>query len=127
MNNLKRDPDFGAPHDPAQVIRIEAVHRGFLYQHLYGVACLLTCVREDGTTMLVERDEDIEVIGSLVRTYVQIKTRQKPLQFGDIESALKRFEELRKLHQSGERFGEAKLVIVINVETGPGLRKSTRL
>lgn len=27
--------------DSAQLVRIEAVHRGFLYQHLYAVGCLL--------------------------------------------------------------------------------------
>ncbi len=27
--------------DAAQLVRIEAVHRGFLYQHLYAVGCLL--------------------------------------------------------------------------------------
>jgi len=26
--------------DPAQEVRIAAVHRGFLYQHLYTVGCL---------------------------------------------------------------------------------------
>lgn len=26
--------------DPAQLKRIESLHRGFLYQHLYGVGCL---------------------------------------------------------------------------------------
>jgi len=27
--------------DPRQLERIQSVHRGFLYQHLYAVACLL--------------------------------------------------------------------------------------
>jgi len=28
--------------DPLQLKRIQSTHRGFLYQHLYGVAALLT-------------------------------------------------------------------------------------
>lgn len=45
-----------------QLIRIEAVHRGFLYQHLYGAACLLLAGAAGVERVVVERDEDVEVV-----------------------------------------------------------------
>lgn len=45
----------------AQLRRIENVHSGFLYQHLYTVALLLSRPGLDWTEIAVERDEDIEV------------------------------------------------------------------
>lgn len=47
--------------DERQLIRIEAVHRGFLYQHLYAAACLLLAGTAGAEHIIVERDEDIEV------------------------------------------------------------------
>lgn len=61
--------------DPAQGIRIEAVHRGFLYQHLYAVACLLASGQTGATSVVVERDEDIELVTPAGRFYIQVKTR----------------------------------------------------
>ena len=83
---------LGLPLDPAQLVRIESVHRGFLYQHLYATACLLTCGRQQGNITIVERDEDIELITQTHRYYLQAKTRSKPLQPGDIGDALERFD-----------------------------------
>jgi hypothetical protein len=47
--------------DPAQLVRIEAVHRGFLYQHLYAVQCLLSAAALSVLSVDVESDEDVEV------------------------------------------------------------------
>lgn len=108
--------------DPAQLIRIEAVHRGFLFQHLYAVAILLTLGREDGMTTVVERDEDIEIRNSERSIYIQVKTRQQPLRRNDIADALDRFDTLRAAHGAGrERAGEARFAIVSNAEPGPVL------
>ena len=38
QSNDQKHPD--AVLDPAQLKRIESVHKGFLYQHLYAVGCL---------------------------------------------------------------------------------------
>ncbi|WP_405639903.1 hypothetical protein [Streptomyces uncialis] len=53
------DIDDG-PVDPAQLTRITSLHRGFLYQHLYAVGCLLSLKRGGVDRLLVERDEDVE-------------------------------------------------------------------
>lgn len=47
--------------DPAQLVRIEAVHRGFLFQHLYTVQCLLSAAALSVRSVDVESDEDVEV------------------------------------------------------------------
>ena len=59
--------------DGIQLRRIEAVHRGFLYQHLYAVGCLLLAPTADVDAVSVELDEDIELITGLGRIYVQVK------------------------------------------------------
>lgn len=84
--------------DPAQEIRIEAVHRGFLYQHLYAAACLLASGQTGATSVVVERDEDIELVTPAGRTYVQVKTRDQAIMPLDIKSALERFDALRQEH-----------------------------
>ncbi|MEY9154912.1 SEC-C metal-binding domain-containing protein [Bradyrhizobium japonicum] len=114
---------FGEPLDPAQLIRIESVHRGFLYQHLYAAACLLSCGRAEGNTILIERDEDVELVRPADRYYIQVKTRQRPLQIADVEGALDRFEELRRAHVDESRKGRPLFVIVANVEPGRELRR----
>ena len=45
--------------DPAQLIRIEAVHRGYLFQHLFAVECLLSASSLFATSVSVETDEDV--------------------------------------------------------------------
>jgi hypothetical protein len=52
--------DMSMPLGPAQLKRIESVHQGFLYQHLYAVSFLLTSARLTGNSLTVERDEDVE-------------------------------------------------------------------
>ncbi|PCI57107.1 MAG: hypothetical protein COB36_02215 [Alphaproteobacteria bacterium] len=117
---------LGLPLDPAQLLRIESVHRGFLYQHLYATACLLTCGRQQDNIVIVERDEDIELVTQTHRYYLQVKTRSKPLQPGDIMDALERFEELRQAHLENKRSGTPILNIIANVEPGPKLAKQLK-
>lgn len=100
--------------DAAQLIRIESVHRGFLYQHLYAVGCLLSAQAASVEVVMVELDEDIELITEQGRIYVQVKTRSKPIIPSDISGALERFEDLRKEHTLEKRIGEASFVFVAN-------------
>ncbi len=111
------------PLDPRQVARIESVHRGFLYQHLYAAGCLLLAGQRAIRSVLVELDEDVELItDSGDRLYVQIKTRSSSLILSDIAGALERFERIRLEHQEGRRSGTPSFVIVANVAPGPELR-----
>ncbi|PZR86736.1 MAG: hypothetical protein DI537_27880 [Stutzerimonas stutzeri] len=100
--------------DPAQLVRIEAVHRGFLFQHLYTVQCLLSAAALSVRSVEVESDEDVEVQFEGRRIYVQVKHRKKPLAWNDIEEAVERFAELRAAHQRGERSGEPGFLIISN-------------
>ena len=107
--------------DPAQEIRIAAVHRGFLYQHLYAAACLLTSEQTGATSVVVERDEDIELVTPAGRCYIQVKTRSQPIMPADIKSTMERFDSLRQEHQQGRRQGRATFVVVVNRALGPTL------
>src|SRR4051794_4412143 len=93
--------------DAAQLRRIEAVHKGFLYQHLYAAACLLLVAGSDSSAVIVEADEDIEIVLPDRRLYVQVKTRSKALTEGDIEGAIKRFAQLRREHAVRKRRSDA--------------------
>ena len=107
--------------DSAQLRRIENVHRGFLYQHLYAVACLLKAQGAGASSIVVEHDEDVEVVLGDRRIYVQVKTRSAALTQGDIDGALDRFAALRAEHAEGRRYGAARFVIGANVAPGPAL------
>jgi hypothetical protein len=107
--------------DTAQLTRIEAVHRGFLFQHLYAARSLLLTPGTDVLAVIVESDEDVEIVRANGRTYVQVKVRAGPLGNTDIESALERFDTYRRLHQSRERPGEAVFVIATNAPLAPSL------
>ncbi|MGJ8619784.1 MAG: hypothetical protein ACSHWN_05585 [Methylophilaceae bacterium] len=109
------------PLDPRQEQRIEAVHRGFLYQHLYAVGCLLLAARAGILAVVIERDEDIEVIENSRRLYVQVKTRSALLIPSDIKDVLLRFEDLRLEHAERRRDGSANFVIVSNQLLSPAL------
>ncbi len=110
--------------DGRQLIRIEAVHRGFLYQHLYAAICLLLAGANGVERVVVERDEDVELVLEERQIYLQIKTRVAGLGSGDVEGALGRFEEIRREHRDGTRPGEARFVIVSNAPpTGPLLKR----
>ena len=67
--------------DSRQLARIEAVHRGFLYQHLYAAACLFQAASAGVTHVVVENDEDVELVLPDKRIYAQIKTRSSPPHF----------------------------------------------
>lgn len=107
--------------DPRQLIRIEAVHRGFFYQHLYAVAILLSMPGGTFHSLAIERDEDLEVRREGAIAYLQIKSRVGPLQPNDVADALGHFELLRIAHASGEREGDATFAIVSNAEPSPAL------
>lgn len=107
--------------DPPQLRRIEAVHRGFLYQHLYAVGCLLRLTATGGDVVRVERDEDVEVAMQRDSLYLQIKTRTQPLQRGDVAGALERFKEIRNAHNSGDRTGIPSFRVVSNVPPSAAL------
>lgn len=109
--------------DSAQLVRIEAVHRGFLYQHLYAVGCLMLAQKASMEAVTVELDEDIELNSGQERIYVQVKTRLKPIIPSDVSGALARFAELRNEHTEGRRQGTSYFVIVANQTPGPQLHK----
>ena len=118
----RRQPEL-APLDPRRISRIEAMHRGFLYQHLYAVACLLLAPRTATASVLVERDEDIELDLPGRRLYVQVKTRSSPLTYTDIASTLARFDALRVEHANGGRPGSATFFVVANTPASPSLNR----
>ena len=107
--------------DPRQLIRIEAVHRGFFYQHLYAVAILLTFPGSAAHSLAIERDEDLEVRREGATFYLQIRSRLGLLQPNDVADALGHFELLRNAHTSGQRQGDAAFAIVSNAAPSPAL------
>jgi hypothetical protein len=107
--------------DPKQLKRIESIHRGFLYQHLYTAGCLLLAAGADASAVVVEADEDIEIVCPDRRLYVQVKTRSEALTEGDIEGAIQRFARLRREHADGRRPGAAAFSVLANVQPGPKL------
>lgn len=115
--------DGPAVIDEKQLIRIEAVHRGFLYQHLYGAMCLLLAGTARVQQIVVEGDEDVEVVLHDRRIYVQIKTRIGKLAAGDISGALERFNDIRAKHASGDRPGVPSFVIASNAAPNGPLEK----
>lgn len=117
-NEEIRKPDVV---DKGQLSRIEATHRGFLYQHLYTAAVLLKAERHNVVSVIVESDEDLEIMFSDSRTYVQVKFRQDVLGWTDIEEAIDRFSLYRALHEGGEREGTASFVIASSAPPRPKL------
>lgn len=111
------------PLDQAQLRRIEVLHRGFLFQHIYAALCLLESGIHGYTSVTVESDEDVEVALEDLRGYLQIKHRETALSWGDIEGALDRFAALRAAHCSGERGGKPTFAIVCNVAPDAALAK----
>jgi hypothetical protein len=109
--------------DERQLNRIESVHRGFFYQHLYAAGCILLALMNDVHFIVVERDEDIEVITSNDHIYIQVKTRSSELTKSDISGALWLFEKIRKEHSKGSRISTPSLFIVSNVKPGINLLK----
>jgi hypothetical protein len=99
-----------------QLRRIEAVHRGFLYQHLFAVGCLLRGGAAGVRSVAAERDEDVELQYDDRHRYVQVKTRAQVIAPDDIKGALERFRDLRGLHAAGARLGQPEFALVANVE-----------
>ncbi|EPJ8753553.1 dsDNA nuclease domain-containing protein [Pseudomonas putida] len=108
--------------DPAQLKRIESLHRGFLYQHLYGVGCLFMAQAAGVKEVLVELDEDIELSTGAGKVYIQVKTRSQPLMPGDVAGALERFDQIRQAHELEGRAGNPEFVIVANQPLGKTLQ-----
>lgn len=107
--------------DPRQLVRIEAVHRGFLYQHLYLANCLLRAGSAGVDKIVVEGDEDVELHRAADCFYVQVKTRQGLLEAGDIKGAFERFAFIRAEHAASARTGTARFVIASNAVPAPKL------
>lgn len=107
------DPDVEVL-EPRQLVRITALHKGFLYQHLYATACVLGMAHSGATAVVMERDEDVELVLATSRIYIQVKTRSAALAPGDVESALARFADLRNAHARGDRPGDPRFLIVSN-------------
>lgn len=80
-----------APLNAGQVARIERVHQGFLFQHLYAVQVLLSPQALGWELVRIERDEDIEVRFPGVQAYLQVKKRASALMHSDIESNVEQF------------------------------------
>jgi hypothetical protein len=111
--NTGRPVDLGAPLDPRQLARIEHVHRGFFYQHLYAARALLG-LRGHMAELVVENDEDIEVLWPDRRAYVQVKFRSGGLGRADLTSIMARFDAIRVEHATGRRAGKQTFVIATN-------------
>jgi hypothetical protein len=109
--------------DAAQLKRIEAVHRGFLYQHLYAANCLLRAGAANAAEIVVEADEDIEITLPARRIYVQVKTRSDLLSYGDIETAVDRFAQIRQEHTTGARSGTPSFVVAANIAPNGALAR----
>lgn len=107
--------------DEAQLVRIEAVHRGFLYQHLYAGACLMKAPATNVQSIVVESDEDLELVLPERQVYIQIKTRTGDLAFHEVGEILDRFSRIRAEHQGGGREGDACFVILSNASPAPKL------
>lgn len=107
--------------DQSQLTRIQGTHRGFLYQHLYAAACLLTLPITCVVRVRVERDQDVELVLSRLIVYAQIKTRSALLAPSDIVDMIERFDVIRTAHEGGGRTGRALFALVANVELGSAL------
>lgn len=54
MSITEPGDQLGVPVHPRQVQRISALREGFLHQHLYTVACILTVGRKDHASIVIE-------------------------------------------------------------------------
>jgi hypothetical protein len=106
--------------DARQLSRIEAMHRGFLYQHLFAAGCLLkgSSGVED---IVVEYDEDLEIATGQRHIYVQIKTRTESLLEGELDGFFTRARDLAAAHANGTRPGSAEFWLVTNAKVSAGL------
>lgn len=107
--------------EPANLVRIEATHRGFTYQGLYAVACFLAMDSSMTTSVSVELDEDIELERATSRIYIQVKTRKRSLRLSDIQQEISRFAAVRAEHVAGKRSRTARFAVVSNSPPGADL------
>jgi hypothetical protein len=106
--------------DGRQLSRIEATHRGFLYQHLFASGCLLKSASAL-ESVIVEHDEDLELLVGGRHIYAQIKTRSATLLEGELEGFFIRARELASAHAEGSRPGTPEFWLVTNAEVSNGL------
>jgi hypothetical protein len=111
--------------DPKQLIRIESVHRGFLYQHLYAVACALSMNSLNIKNIKVENDEDIELYYADKTIYLQVKTRNDKLVHSDIADTLARFKIIGQEHTENRRTNDPFFAIITNAELSESLSRYT--
>ena len=115
------DPRNRQMVDSVQIDRIESIHRGFLYQHLYAVGCILNLMSLEHGYVAVERDEDIELVSNFGTCFIQVKTRNRPIRPSDIEATLNRFSKLRASHEASMSKGTVRFAIVSNIQPSPAL------
>jgi len=106
--------------DARQLSRIEATHRGFLYQHLFAAGCLLKTA-SGVESIVVEHDEDLELATGQRHIYVQIKTRTETLIEGELDGFFTRARDLAAAHANGARRGSAEFWLVTNAKVSAGL------
>jgi hypothetical protein len=107
--------------DAVQLRRIEATHRGFLYQHLFAAGCLLKGLGGKIDAIVVEQDEDLEIIAGGRHLYAQIKTRADALYESELETFFVRARELALVHANKTRPGRAEIWIITNGNVSSGL------
>src|SRR5689334_5000244 len=67
------------PLDPTELARVEGMHRGNLYQHLYTVGCIILASGSGVEGLQIDFDEDLELHLKASIYYVQVKTRAQPI------------------------------------------------
>ena len=107
--------------NPRQIARIEAVHQGFLYQHLYAVQILLSEQQLKWDFVRIERDEDIELGLSDRKAYVQVKKRASSLSPTDVERSLEQYSDIQAEHDGNRRNGTPQLWFVSNAPPSDAL------
>ena len=110
--------------DPVQLKRIESVHRGFLYQHLYAVGCMIKLASIEAGFVAVERDEDIEIEDGDKIAFIQVKTRTAVLVQSDISNSLELFDKLTQQYAKTSPLKSVSFAVVSNVAPGPRLAKA---
>jgi hypothetical protein len=106
--------------DARQLSRIEATHRGFLYQHLFAAGCLLK--GSSGVeSVVVEHDEDMELVTGERHIYAQIKMRSATLHEHELDGFFARTKDLAAAHASNARRGIAEFWLVTNADVSEGL------
>ncbi len=108
--------------DEQQLARIQGIHRGFLYQHLYSAACLLAGPQSGLLELRAERDEDAELVHAGLTLYAQIKTRSQDLYLSALPGLFERFDVLQAAHVS-KRPGVARCALVTNTDVSPSVQK----